>query len=105
MKCEYCGKQEGTLVYKKFSGNFYAQFYFCESCYAKIMKAGIDPFLAMLEIEEVRGKVCNRCGCTVDEFKETLLFGCPDCYLEMRELAENAVSSVQRASRHKGKTL
>ncbi|HKL94300.1 MAG TPA: hypothetical protein VJZ69_03355 [Clostridia bacterium] len=105
MKCDYCGNKEGILEYKKFSGSFSAEFYFCPDCYKKLTQSGVDPLEAMLELEENRGKVCGTCGCTLEDFKNSYMFGCPDCYNDMRELATRAIVSVQRATQHKGKTV
>ncbi|MDD4839169.1 MAG: hypothetical protein PHE93_00620 [Clostridia bacterium] len=103
MKCDYCGQKEGTLEYKKFSNTFSAEFFFCPECYKKLTTSGVDPLEAMLELEENRGKICDCCGCSMDDFKSSFLFGCPECYTQMRELASRAIASVQHATQHKGK--
>lgn len=40
------------------------------------------------------GKECDVCGYTQEEFKKTFLFGCPECYTQMRNIAvESALKS------------
>lgn len=51
------------------------------------------------------GRVCPECGCTIEEFESTMLFGCPSCYIHMREAAFKAAERLQGSTLHKGKKL
>jgi protein arginine kinase len=58
----------------------------------------------MQEVLARKGKECSVCGCTNTDFKNTFMFGCADCYREMREMALTAAEGAQKAVYHCGKT-
>lgn len=41
------------------------------------------------------GKECDVCGYTQEKFKQTFLFGCPECYEQMRDIAIDSALKAQ----------
>ncbi len=49
-------------------------------------------------------QVCPRCGTTIEEFRRTMLLGCPECYNVFREEVLRTVRLTQGKTRHEGKS-
>lgn len=93
-----------TLTDKTVLNNGIIEYSFCEECYREILKSGHSAFEVMQEILARKGKECGVCGYTSADFRQSFMFGCPDCYREMREMAFNAAENSQQAVYHVGKT-
>jgi len=46
---------------------------------------------------------CETCGCTVEDFRRTGLFGCADCYLTFRFSLETMLPLMHKGTHHLGK--
>lgn len=101
-KCELCGKA-AELTDKTVINNGLVEYRFCKSCYSAIAKSGASPFEYMQALNAKKGRECPVCGTKAVDFQKSFMFGCPDCYREMRELASSAASAAQSALRHVGK--
>ena len=95
MRCDLCRKKETTLVDKTVLNNGVVEFHFCEDCYKAIMRSGISPYVVMCEVEAKKGKECPACGTTMRDFASAFMFGCPECYRNMREIAVAAAEATQ----------
>lgn len=103
MKCELCKTREATLADTTVINNGVLVYHFCEECYASIRKAGLSAFEVMQEVNARKGKECPSCGTTAAYFRKTFMFGCPDCYRNMREVAVGAAKSAHQSAVHVGK--
>lgn len=103
-KCDLCGKRAATLTDRTVVNNGMVVYRFCKECYTSVLKSGLSAFEVMQRLHASQGRICANCGWTSEDFQVTFTFGCPDCYREMRELAEQAVISAQGRGSHKGKS-
>lgn len=103
MLCDLCGKKTATLVDRTVVNNGIAEYRFCEDCYKAIMKSGRTAFDVMQEVLARKGKECPVCGTTAEDFRSSFMFGCPECYRNMRDIAVAAAEATQNASVHIGK--
>lgn len=83
--CDICGKREATRFERVVENNSQVDYAYCEVCYTFALKSGTLPREMAKRRAERRGKQCDACGCTLEQFKETYMLGCPDCYRNMRD--------------------
>ncbi len=103
MLCDLCGVREATLFEYTLKDNKKREYAFCESCYKASVKAHLNP-VEQVELKRARlGKECPKCGCDTSKFEDKFLFGCADCYRNMREFAIKKADEVQGSIRHVGK--
>ncbi len=103
MLCDLCGVKEATLFEHTLKDNKKREYAFCESCYKACVKSHLNP-VEQVEIKRAKiGKECPNCDCTIDEFENKLLFGCADCYRNMRDFAVEKARQVQGSIQHIGK--
>ena len=70
------------------------EYAYCRACYTSLLKDGKTPSEEAKKRIARIGKECDVCGYTQEEFKKTFLFGCPECYTQMRNIAvESALKS------------
>lgn len=93
--CDICGEREATLFDRIVENNFSTEYAYCDACYTSALKNGKTPHEEAKKRLARRGKECKRCGCTAEEFEKTMLFGCADCYDEMRGIALESALKVQ----------
>lgn len=103
-KCDLCGAREGTLSDRITVNNQTLEYTFCEVCYKTILKSGLSPHQVMAEKLAKLGKECPVCGWTAENFRDTFLMGCPECYEHMRGIALDAALRSQGADVHTGKS-
>ncbi len=104
-KCDLCGKENAYHIERVVVNNGLVEYSFCDQCFQQIKNSGLSAFEFMQKRLADNGKMCRACGSTVKDFQHSFLFGCPDCYIEMRKVAEFALFSAQGAIRHKGKGI
>lgn len=92
--CDICGG-EATRAERIVENGAVHEYAYCEACYNRALKSGIPPYEEAKKKIARRGKECPECGYTAEEFEKTLLFGCPACYDNMREVAAQAVLRTQ----------
>ena len=103
MLCDLCHKRTATLCDRTLVNNGIAEYHFCADCYKAIMQAGRTAFDVMQEVHARKGKECPACGTTAEDFRTGFMFGCPECYRNMREVAVAAAEATQNSSTHVGK--
>ncbi len=103
MLCDYCKQRPAVLVDRTVINNGVAEYRFCEECYKAILKSGRTAFETMQELNAGKGTSCPVCGTTARDFQKTFMFGCPDCYRNMREVAVAAAEATQTEALHVGK--
>jgi len=93
--CDICGKREATLRDRIVESGTAFEFAYCEPCYNSALKSGKSPADEAKFRLSRRGRECPDCGMTIEEERKTLLFGCPDCYRNMRDAAMQEVLRTQ----------
>lgn len=93
--CDICGTHAATRAERSVENGIAKEYAYCEACYSRAVKSGIPPREEADRRAARIGKECPACGCTAEEFSRTSLFGCPDCYRHMRDVAREAVLHMQ----------
>lgn len=93
--CDICQCREATLSDRVVENGEAREYVYCETCYQSALKSGRQPHDEACKSIARRGLECRSCGCTAESFESSMLFGCPDCYREMRAVAQNAVLHTQ----------
>lgn len=68
---------------------------YCRECYENALKCGKNPHEEANYRLSRRDKECKFCGYTVEDFEKNFLFGCANCYSQMRKIALEAASKAQ----------
>ncbi len=93
--CDICGDKEATLFESVIVDNNPVEYAYCRECYQNALKSGKSPCEEAKYSLSRRGKECRVCGYTVEDFESNFLFGCPDCYAQMRGIALEKASKAQ----------
>ena len=93
--CDICGVREATLFESVVVDNNPVEYAYCQSCYENALKCGKSPHEEADYRLSRRTKECKYCGYTVEDFEKNFLFGCANCYSQMRKIALDAASKAQ----------
>ncbi len=93
--CDICGEREATLFESIRESGKGVEYAYCECCYSQAMKSGIKAQDEARYRLSRRGLECKKCGCTIESFNEKYLFGCADCYDNMRQVALDSALKAQ----------
>ncbi len=94
-KCDICAEREATLVDRVVENNKSVEYVYCQACYTHALKNGKNPHEEAKKSLARRGKECKKCGCDIESFQNCFLFGCADCYEQMRGIALESALSAQ----------
>lgn len=109
MKCQSCGKKEATVRYIENINGKKQEMHFCVDCAEKLgfvsfsdMFSPIftnipDFFEDFSTNEELK---CHTCGYTFDEYTNTGLLGCPDCYNSFEDRLDDIFLKLHGKNRH-----
>ena len=103
--CDVCGEREATVFDRILKNNEQVTYAYCEACYTRLLKNGVNPRFEVDRMRFFHSNACANCGTTAREVDETLLFGCPECYANMRAHVLELVNGLQGSTRHVGKRL
>lgn len=102
MLCENCGKRDATSIYLPPNTNKLK--YLCGACYKKLNNENELEQFAYSQTKKLEGeKVCASCGTTYQEFEETGLFGCSECYKTFYEYIKNNFLPLFSEQKYLGK--
>lgn len=93
--CDICGVREATLFESVVVDNNPVEYAYCQSCYENALKCGKSPHEEADYRLSRRTKECKYCGYTIEDFEKNFLFGCANCYSQMRKIALGAASKSQ----------
>jgi len=124
MKCQNCGKNEANIRYTEIINGSKREIALCSSCAKEI---GMDSFEVPdfpLNFHSILGDFfndyaentflpsfqnqaikCKTCGTTYDDFINTGMFGCSDCYDTFSSPIESLLKNLHGTSRHVGRGL
>lgn len=92
--CDICGDREATLFESVIIDNNPVEYGYCRECYENALKCGKNPHEEANFRLSRRDKECKFCGYTVEDFEKNFLFGCANCYSQMRKIAIAAASKA-----------
>ncbi|HBP51759.1 MAG TPA: hypothetical protein DD626_00430, partial [Clostridiales bacterium] len=93
--CDICGDREATLFESVIIDNNPVEYGYCRECYENALKCGKNPHEEANFRLSRRDKECKICGYTIEDFEKNFLFGCANCYSQMRKIALDAASKAQ----------
>lgn len=122
MICEDCKQRPATVHYAQSINGQNTELHLCQDCYAKRVGGQfmINPnFLALnvfsqlakplvsplQDASAVRAPIlkCADCGLHFQQFLNSSLLGCPNCYTAFRSQLEHLMRQFQAGLRHQGK--
>lgn len=94
MLCPICKKEHATReVMRYLGGNLYTG-YVCEHCYNRAVSFDDRGFYYYFVT--LKNKRCAVCGRTYEEFLQTMLLGCPNCYNEFSTELKPLIDDIQK---------
>ena len=122
MLCQNCGKKEATVRYTQIINGSKSEINLCQLCAKKLgvesfnfnMPMNFADFLSdffnsyeneMLPSFIKEASRCNSCDTHYDEFVQTGLLGCPDCYDTFSDRLDPLLRKLQGSVKHKGRGI
>lgn len=120
MLCQNCGKNQANIKYTQIINGVKKEMALCETCAEKMgidnvkinMPISFSNFLGdLLEgynetipsfVKETRNQ-CTSCGELYNDFIETGLLGCPECYNMFDEKLDSVLKNLQGHTKHVGR--
>lgn len=93
--CDICGVKEAELFDRTVINNIAVCYGYCKSCYQDAIRCGKTPAEVAHAKAMRKGLECTSCKHTVEEYRRSMLLGCADCYVNMREVAIEGALSMQ----------
>ncbi len=120
MLCQNCGKYEATMRYTQIINGIKSEICLCENCVKKLgigsiqfnMPMNLADFLTdffddyekeMLPSFVREASKCKTCGSTYEDFIQTGMLGCPDCYETFSERIDPILRKLQGNVKHIGR--
>ena len=120
MLCQNCGKYEATMRYTQIINGIKSEICLCENCAKKLGIGSIQfntpmnladfltDFFDDYEKEMLPSFVreaakCKSCGSTYEDFVQTGMLGCPDCYEAFSERIDPILRKLQGNVKHIGR--
>ena len=94
MICPVCHKNEATEEVVRYFGAFKSEGKVCPSCMHAALSYDAEEFYAVFYSDLL--KTCRRCGRTLGEILNTMIVGCPHCYVEFAAELNPLIDNVQR---------
>ena len=109
MKCQSCGKREATVRYmEKINGNK-QELHLCVDCAKKLgfvdFSNMFSPIFTSIpsffeDFNLVEEDKCKTCGYTFEDYANTGLFGCPNCYDTFSDRLDEIFLKLHGKNRH-----
>lgn len=117
MKCQSCGKKEATVKYHENINGNKQTLYFCVDCAKKIGFSDFSDFSTfpgfsnlsnffapifsvMPEYNLLEQKQCPVCGYTIEDYSNTGMLGCEECYKTFEENLDDLFYKINGKNRH-----
>ncbi len=119
MLCQNCGKNEANIRYTQIINGVKKEIALCSHCAKKLGVEDIElpinfnsflgdffndyaetEFLPMLQTNEVK---CKTCGMTYNDFINTGVFGCSDCYETFSNPIDSLLKNLHGTAKHIGR--
>jgi protein arginine kinase activator len=116
MSCDQCREREAVIHLTQIVNEQVTTLHLCEKCAAEKgvespaghVKTPLGSFLAAMGkgTEQVpaprSGEVCQRCGGTFQDFRETGRLGCSDCYVTFEAPLRDLLRRLHGSTHHLG---
>jgi protein arginine kinase activator len=101
--CQACGRRPAEIEFVQVTGDVRREMALCRECALTVgMRAQVEAFqrLSQLlmqhgpqipvsdEMKEALSAKCSRCGLVFEQFVQTGLLGCPQCYSDFQHLLQ-----------------
>ncbi len=119
MLCQNCGKNEANIRYTQIINGVKKEIALCSSCAKKLGMENLEmpisfnsflgdffndyaetEFLPMLQTNELK---CKTCGMTYNDFIDTGMFGCSDCYDVFSSPIDSLLKNLHGTAKHIGR--
>ena len=110
MFCQNCGKNEVNFRYTQIVNGVKKEMALCDKCAKKLglyndmdfnMPISMSSFLA--SFSGIATSKCNNCKTDYDEFIETGLLGCENCYNVFSSKIDSLLKNIHGSNRHVGR--
>ena len=107
MICSECGINQATVQYKHIKNGVIENKQVCRSCYenqnqkVSYNKAKISTKLNLQNINTKTNIVCDFCGTSLEEIKNTAYVGCEYCYQTFKEDLYNILENYHNVKLEK----
>lgn len=96
MICPVCHKKEATEEVVRYFGAFKSEGVVCSSCVGTAYTLDANEFYKTFYLDLQR--TCIRCGRSLGDILNTMIVGCPHCYVEFAKELKPLIDAVQRRS-------
>ena len=100
MFCQNCGKNEVNFRYTQIVNGVKKEMALCDKC-AKKLDYEDETFLP--SFSGIATSKCNNCKTDYDEFIETGLLGCENCYNVFSNKIDSLLKNIHGSNRHVGR--
>lgn len=108
MRCQSCGKKQANVKYHENINGKKQTLYFCEDCAKKIGFSDFSDFSSLFspifttmpEFNLLEKKKCNTCGYTIDDYLNSGMLGCEDCYNTFDDNIDELLYKINGKSKH-----
>ena len=124
MLCQNCGKNEVNFRYTQIVNGFKKEMALCDNCAKKLglykdmdfsMPISMSSFLGDMlndysdeaflpSFSSIATSECNNCKTSYDEFIESGLLGCENCYDVFSNKIDSLLKNIHGSNRHVGRT-
>ena len=103
MICEKCKKNTATIHYKQNINGESREIYLCPQCAREegIMMGNIFQMFNT-PYKSTQKATCPTCKQSLDFYRKTGRFSCPDCYSAFSDSAEGIFRKLHKSTSHKG---
>lgn len=103
MLCEKCKKNMATVHYKQNINGESKQIFLCPEC-AREEGLVIGNIFQMFNMpyKSTQKAVCPTCKQSLDFYRKTGRFACPDCYSAFSDSVEGILKKLHKSTKHKG---
>lgn len=115
MRCDKCNEREAVINLTQVEQDTKVTLHLCEQCAAEhgiesgtaVLQSPLGAFLASLgketaEVAQAGDLRCERCGCSLDDFRSTGRLGCAECYTSFGEQLRDLLRRIHGSSQHTG---
>lgn len=94
MICPVCHRREATEEVVRYFGAYKSHGVVCSDCVESAYSFDANDFYRTFYLS--LQKTCRRCGRTLNTILNTMIVGCPFCYVEFAKELKPLIDSVQR---------
>ena len=122
MLCQNCGRNEANIRYTQIINGVKTEIALCSNCAKKAGMDGLDMPDFPINFHSILGDFfndyaensllpsfhntvikCKKCGTTYDDFIETGMFGCSDCYDTFGAPIDSLLKNLHGTAKHIGR--